>query len=62
MAKADRIARAMARIEAAARRIDAAARPGGDGDPELVRKYAALREEAGSALADLDRLIGALER
>lgn len=62
MAEGDRIARAMARIEAATRRIDAAARPAGDGDPELARKHARLREEAGSALADLDRLIGALER
>ena len=62
MAEGDRIARAMARIEAAAGRIDTAARPVPDGDPELARKYAALREEAGSALADLDRLIGALER
>ena len=62
MAEGDRIARAMARIEAAAGRIDAAARPTRDDDPELARKYARLREEAGSALADLDRLIGALER
>ena len=62
MAEGDRIARAMARIEAAAGRIDAAARHAREGDPELARKYARLREEAGSALADLDRLIGALER
>jgi hypothetical protein len=62
----DRIARATARIEAAALRIEAAAqRPpgdrGGDGDPELSRKYDALRSEAGEALAELDRLIGSLE-
>ena len=51
----------MARIEAAARRIEAAAaRPTG-GDPELNRKYQALRTETGAALADLDRLIGSLE-
>ena len=57
----DRIARAAARIEAAARRIEAAAaRPAG-GDPELNRKYQALRTETGAALADLDRLIGSLE-
>ena len=59
----DRIARAMARIEAAAQRIEAAARrPAGDsGAPELARRYQALRSEAGAALADLDRLIGTLE-
>ena len=58
----DRIARATARIEAAARRIEAAARaPAGGGDPELARKYHALRGEAGEALAELDRLIGSLE-
>ena len=60
----DRIARAMARIEAAASRIEAAAaRPAsvGGGDPELARKYETLRSEAGGALAELDRLIGSLE-
>ena len=59
----DRIARALARIEAAAGRIEAAASapPSGAGDPELARKYEALRSEAGAALAELDRLIGALE-
>ena len=30
-------------------------------NPELARKYQALRSEAGAALADLDRLIGTLE-
>ena len=59
----DRIARAMARIEAAAQRIEAAARrPASGGDPELAARYEALRSEAGAALADLDRLIGSLER
>ena len=59
----DRIARAMARIEAAARRIEAAAaRPAsGGGDPELALKYETLRGEAGAALAELDRVIGSLE-
>ena len=63
MMDGDRIARAMARIEAAAQRIEAAARrpAGGDGDPELAHKYQALRSEAGAALADIDRLIGTLE-
>jgi hypothetical protein len=58
----DRIERAMARIEAASRRIEAAAaNPAGAGDPDLERKYAALRSEAAGALAELDRLLGALE-
>ena len=62
----DRIAQALARIDAAAGRIEAAAsRPAvvpDSGDPELARKYATLRHETGAALADLDRLIGSLER
>jgi hypothetical protein len=61
----DRIERAMARIEAASRRIEAAAaRPSATsagGDPELHSKYEALRSEAGAALAELDRLLRALE-
>ena len=59
----DRIARATARIESAARRIEAAARraASGNGDPELARKYHALRTQAGEALADLDCLIAAIE-
>jgi hypothetical protein len=62
----DRIESAIARIEAAARRIEAAAaRPvqvtGAGGDAELQRKYHALRQEAGAALTELDRLIGALQ-
>ena len=58
----DRIAQALARIDAAAARIEAAAhRPSpGSGDPDLERKYQALRDETGAALAELDRLIGAL--
>jgi len=60
----DRIARALARINAAAGRIEAAAsRPAlPSGDAELARKYETLRHEAGAALAELDRLIGALDR
>jgi len=59
----DRIARATARIEEAARRIETAAQypVSGDGDSELAAKYHALRSEAGEALAELDRLIGSLE-
>jgi hypothetical protein len=58
----ERIARALARIETAAGRIEAAARaPGGDaGDPELAEKYHLLRREAGAALADIDKLIEAI--
>lgn len=62
----ERIQRALARIEAAAARIDRASSqrplaslPGGD--PELERKYQELRSEAGAALAELDRLLGAIE-
>ena len=60
----DRIARATARIDAAIRRIEAAAGRSAirDADPELARKHEALRSEAGAALAELDRLIGSLER
>lgn len=64
----DRIARALARIEAAAGRIEAAARPSAlaveraGADPELADKYQTLRREAGAALADLESLIGSLER
>ena len=56
-----RIARATARIETAARRIEAAAQQSAGGDPELAARYQALRGEAGAALAELDRLIGSLE-
>lgn len=63
----ERILRALSRIEAAAARIERAnlQRPplsDGPGDPELERKYNALRGETASALAELDRLIGALDR
>jgi hypothetical protein len=60
----ERSARAVARIEAAASRIERATQvpPAHGGDPELARKYEALRSEAGAALAELDRLIGSLER
>ena len=62
----DRIERALARIEAASQRIEAAASRGGasaaaGGDPQLQIKYEALRGEAGAALAELDRLLGAIE-
>jgi hypothetical protein len=57
----DRIAQALARIESAAGRIEAAGSSSADGDPESARKYEALRKETGAALAELDRLIGTLE-
>ncbi|MBT2133585.1 hypothetical protein KK137_04485 [Croceibacterium sp. LX-88] len=60
----DRIAQALARIDAAANRIEAAARSSagsGGGDPELQQKYEVLRDEAGAVLGELDRLIGKLE-
>ncbi|HWK42591.1 MAG TPA: hypothetical protein VNR60_11740 [Croceibacterium sp.] len=59
----ERISRALARIGAAAGRIEAAAHAPARSraDTELEEKYSALREEAGAALADLDRLIGSLE-
>jgi len=63
----DRTQRALARIEAAAARIERAAsqRPPSyalAGDPELQHKYDALHSEASSALAELDRLLGAIEQ
>jgi hypothetical protein len=57
----ERIARALARIDAAARRIEAAAQPRHGDDGEVHRKYQALRTEAGAALAELDALIGSLD-
>jgi len=62
----DRIAQALARIDAAADRIAAAvsgsAGTPGDGDSKISNKYDALRSETSAALAELDRLIGSLER
>ena len=60
----DRIAQALGRIDAAAGRIEAAARsPVSPVDtPEFARKYETLRHEAGAALAEIDRLIGALDQ
>ncbi len=58
----DRIARALARIESASGRIEAAAPRVQASDPELSRKYEALRDETGRALADLDQLIGQIAK
>jgi len=58
----DRISQARARIEQAVSRIEAAvARPLPAADSVSAEKYRALRNEAGAALADLDRLIASLE-
>jgi hypothetical protein len=60
----ERIRRALSRIEAAAARLErAAARPPvqSAADLDIERKFRTLRHEAGTALAELDRLIGALE-
>lgn len=58
--EADRIPAALARIEAATRRIERAA-SGIAGDPQLQARHERLRAEAGAVLADLDELIGALD-
>lgn len=57
----DRTARAMARIDAAFERLEAALSQRPSSDSELQARYQALRSEAGAALADLDQLIGTLE-
>lgn len=55
----DRIQQALARIEAAASRIERAARPARSPAPDadLARKHEALKREAWAALAELDSLI-----
>lgn len=60
----ERIARALSRIEAAASRIEAAAaRPiASPDDAGLVERHAALRREAESTLAGIDRLIESLSQ
>ena len=62
----DRIRQALARIEAASQRIEAAGArptPSSSGDTaDLERRHAALRSETGAALQQLDRLIEGLEQ
>lgn len=58
---ADRIASALARIEAAARRIETAGLQSSDAEPELARRYDVLQREAGQVLEQLDLLIDGLE-
>lgn len=59
-----RISTAISRIEAAAERIAFAAhdRAAPAADEELARRHRRLREDAASALADLDQLILELEQ
>ena len=66
---ADRMQRALARIEAALRRIEAArVAPGlpfgngGGSDPELQARYDALQAEAAAALAQIEAVLGTLEK
>lgn len=73
---AERIARAQARIEAAAKRIATASRaarsaPSAPASPapsavpaaqsDLARRHEQLRKQASAALAELDRLIESIE-
>ena len=65
----DRISRALARIEAAAARIERAAAspsPSSEADAAEIRaleqRHAALRKEATLAMAEIDALIGAVDR
>ncbi len=67
IAISDRVTAALARIEAATARIEVAAQApapssGPGSDPELEARYAELQREAGEALQQIDRLIGALEQ
>lgn len=55
-----RIARALARIEAASKRIEAAASQRAQTDPRLQARYDRLRREAEGALAEVDSLIATL--
>lgn len=58
----DRLSLALTRIETAAHRIKRVAQPGqGSANADLELRYAALRREASSVLADLDELIARLE-
>ncbi|MEL1250441.1 hypothetical protein [Aurantiacibacter gilvus] len=58
----DRTARALARIDAAFERLEAALSQRPPADSQIQARYDALRSEAGAALSELDQLIGRLER
>jgi len=58
----ERTGRALARIEAAARRIEQSARsPAQGSDTGLENRYRELWSRTNSALAEIDSLIGSLE-
>jgi len=58
----ERTAQALARIEAAMRRIELAAQgSGGEGDAEIEQRYRQLWTQTSAALSELDTLIGSLE-
>ncbi|MFB0611278.1 hypothetical protein [Aurantiacibacter poecillastricola] len=57
----DRIAKALARIEAASSRIETAIANRPNADPELEARYRHLRAEAEGVLEDVDALIAELE-
>ena len=63
----ERTGKAVARVEAAIRRIEQAARPSdarpsdGGTDAALEARYRKLRSQAHAALAEIDGLIGTLE-
>ena len=58
----ERMAEALARIEAATRRIEvAAAKTPSPADADLQRRYEALHAQTRAALTELEQLIGTLE-
>ena len=58
----ERTGRALARIEAAVRRIEQAAQaPAQNGGGEIEERYRTLWSRANSALAEIDSLIGSLD-
>jgi hypothetical protein len=59
----ERSARALARIEAAMRRIEVVAQhPPVSGNSEIEKRYRDLWTSANAALSEIDGLIGAIER
>ena len=59
----ERTLQAIARIEAALVRLEAASRGASVGpNPALVRQHEALRRSVSASLSELDVLIGALEQ
>lgn len=61
----ERISKAMARIDAALARIEQSAAKGARADAsaaQLVARHEKLRESVSASLAELDQVIGALEK